>query len=126
MSGGVYQRYQGGAVYWSPSTGAHAVTGAFTAAMAGGGFSAVGFPTAEKVVGLVRGGAYQSFQKGLLVSSPATGAHVSSGALRAAWGSTDYERGPLGYPISDPYAGPAVLCSRTTSTEGSSSRPAAR
>lgn len=105
ISGGVYQRYQGGAVYWSPATGAHAVTGPFTAAMAGGGFSAVGFPTAEKMAGLVRGGAYQSFQKGLLVASPATGVHVSSGALRAAWGGTDYERGPLGYPISDPYAG---------------------
>jgi uncharacterized protein with LGFP repeats len=72
---------------------------------AGGGFAAVGFPVGDRVAGLVRGGAYQSFQKGLLISSPSTGVRVSSGPLRAAWGATDFERGPLGYPTSDPYAG---------------------
>ncbi|MDP9886355.1 L,D-peptidoglycan transpeptidase YkuD (ErfK/YbiS/YcfS/YnhG family) [Sinomonas atrocyanea] len=104
---GVYQRYQGGALYWSPATGAHAVVGDFAAAMTtGGAFAAVGFPVGDQVAGLVRGGAYQSFQNGLLIASPSTGVHVSAGPLRTAWGRTDFERGPLGYPTSDPYSGP--------------------
>ena len=33
--------------------------------------------------------------------SPATGAHSTSGAVKATWGATGWERGKLGYPTSD-------------------------
>ncbi|WCI09163.1 hypothetical protein PJ267_04770 [Arthrobacter sp. OVS8] len=38
--------------------------------------------------------------------SPATGAHAVQGAIRAKWASLGWERGRLGYPLTDEYAVP--------------------
>ncbi|MFJ5696041.1 LGFP repeat-containing protein [Arthrobacter sp. NPDC093125] len=50
---------------------------------------------------LGKGGASHSFEKGSIVWSPANGAFVSEGAIRAAWLKTDAQNGKLGYPITD-------------------------
>ncbi|KHL04696.1 LGFP repeat-containing protein, partial [Sinomonas humi] len=39
-------------------------------------------------------------------SSPASGTHESYGPIRAAWQSTGFERGVLGYPTSEVYTVP--------------------
>jgi uncharacterized protein with LGFP repeats len=41
--GGVYQRFQGGVAYWSPTTGAHALCGAFLDAYASTGYPSAPF-----------------------------------------------------------------------------------
>jgi uncharacterized protein with LGFP repeats len=72
------------------------------AATLGGGLGAA---TSGEVGGLKNGGAYQTFEHGAIIWSPATGAHISMGAIRALWAATGYENGGLGYPTSDEVGG---------------------
>ncbi|MDR6622964.1 hypothetical protein [Sinomonas atrocyanea] len=105
-SGGVYQMYQGGALVWSPATGAHQSTGAIRSRYAQLGYEngAMGYPTSDEVPGLTGGGVAQSYQGGAIVWSPATGAFESKGAIRSAWLSLGAQDGRLGYPTSGEYA----------------------
>lgn len=48
--------------------------------------------------GLKDGGAYRQYQRGFVVYSQSTGAQVSRGAIRTAYGKLGYEKGRLGYP----------------------------
>jgi uncharacterized protein with LGFP repeats len=48
--------------------------------------------------GLKDGGAYRQYQRGFVVYSQSTGAQVSRGAIRPAYGELGYEKGQLGYP----------------------------
>ncbi|WP_311261863.1 hypothetical protein [Pseudarthrobacter sp. BRE9] len=104
--GGVYQNYQGGAIIWSPATGAHISVGAIRGLWAATGFEngRLGYPTTDEVGGLRDGGVYQNYQGGAIIWSPGTGAHISVGAIRTIWASTGFESGRLGYPTSDEYA----------------------
>ncbi|KHL02751.1 LGFP repeat-containing protein, partial [Sinomonas humi] len=106
-SGGVYQNYDGGAIIWSPATGAHESLGAIRGVWQQLGFEGgvLGYPTTEVVTGLVNGGSYQNYQGGAIVSSPASGTHESIGAIRAEWQSTGFERGVLGYPTTEVVTG---------------------
>ncbi|WP_307857034.1 GH25 family lysozyme, partial [Pseudarthrobacter albicanus] len=101
--GGCYQDYQGGAIIWSPATGAHPSSGDVRAAWARTGFldGPLGYPTSDVNCGQPQGGCYQDYQGGAIIWSPATGAHPSSGDVRAAWARTGFLDGPLGYPTSD-------------------------
>ncbi|CCQ45412.1 polysaccharide deacetylase family protein [Pseudarthrobacter siccitolerans] len=105
VRGGVYQMYQGGAIIWSPASGAHYSFGAIRQVWAGTDYErgGLGYPTTNEIGGLVRGGVYQMYQGGAIIWSPASGAHYSFGAIRQAWAATDYERGRLGYPTSGEY-----------------------
>ena len=98
--GGAYQSFQGGTIYWSPSTGAHINGGAIRSAYASAGWETgwLGYPTTREVRGLRDGGAYQSFQGGTIYWSPATGAQINTGAIRGAYASQGWETGSLGYP----------------------------
>ncbi|WP_240721333.1 Ig-like domain-containing protein [Pseudarthrobacter sp. NamE5] len=104
--GGVYQNYQGGAIIWSPATGAHISLGAIRGLWAATGFEngRLGYPVTDEVAGLRDGGVYQNYQGGTIIWSPATGAHISVGGIRTIWASTGYESGRLGYPTSDEYS----------------------
>jgi hypothetical protein len=106
--GGVDQLYQGGAIYWSPATGAHESTGAIRTRYAQLGYEngTMGYPTTNEVTGLKGSGVYQLYQGGAIVWSPTTGAHESTGPIRAAWQSAGFENGRLGYPTSDVYPVP--------------------
>ncbi|WP_437770818.1 GH25 family lysozyme [Arthrobacter sp. KNU40] len=108
-NGGCYQMFQGGAMNWSPGTGAHtSLYGAIRNAWASTGFEngPLGYPTSEQICGQKDGGCYQMFQGGAMNWSPGTGAHTSLyGAIRGTWGSTGFENGPLGYPTSEQICG---------------------
>ncbi|WP_041652155.1 GH25 family lysozyme [Pseudarthrobacter phenanthrenivorans] len=126
--GGCYQDYQGGAIIWSPTTGAHPTSGDVRAAWARTGFltGPLGYPTSDVVCGQPGGGCYQDYQGGAIIWSPTTGAHPTSGDVRAAWARTGFLTGPLGYPTSDvvcgqpgggcyqDYQGGAIIWSPTT------------
>jgi uncharacterized protein with LGFP repeats len=107
-NGGVYQNYEGGAVLWSPASGAHISIGPIRDKWAGVGFegSALAYPVTDVVDGLKEGGAYQNYQGGAIIWTPANGARISAGAIRNAWASTGFEHGTLGYPTTDEYAIP--------------------
>ncbi|HEX9226508.1 MAG TPA: hypothetical protein VF885_07600 [Arthrobacter sp.] len=46
-------------------------------------------------------GVTQSFQCGTVVWSSWTGAHITKGAIRAAWIQNGAQAGQLGYPVTD-------------------------
>jgi uncharacterized protein with LGFP repeats len=70
---GYYNHFQGGSVYWSPATGAHAVRGAFRETWASMGWenSWLGFPTRDEYP--VDGGLRMEFEGGTLTWNRATG-----------------------------------------------------
>jgi uncharacterized protein with LGFP repeats len=47
------------------------------------------------------GGRYQGFRTGYIIWHSATGAHISTPALRAAWIAAGGGTGPLGFPTGD-------------------------
>jgi hypothetical protein len=100
--GGCFQRFGRGALYWSPATGARAVTGPAGDAWARQGWEggALGYPVTDTTCGLARGGCYQHFQGGTVMSSPASGSWAVSGGLRDGWFRSGSESGALGYPVS--------------------------
>ncbi|MGY1751481.1 LGFP repeat-containing protein, partial [Modestobacter sp. SYSU DS0511] len=104
VGGGCLQHYAKGTIYWSPATGAQIVLyGAARDKWGSTGWERgpLGYPVRDGVCGLPSGGCFQAFQKGSVYWSSATGARVLSGAVLEKWGTTGWERGPLGYPVSD-------------------------
>jgi uncharacterized protein with LGFP repeats len=101
-SNGAWTAFQGGRMYWSPSTGGHWVRGAILQAWGGQGHEngTLGYPTSNELQ--ATGGAWTAFQRGRVYWSPSTGAHWVSGAILQAWAGKGYENGSLGYPTSDP------------------------
>ncbi|SET78427.1 reprolysin-like metallopeptidase [Geodermatophilus poikilotrophus] len=98
--GGCFQHFRGGSVYWSPATGARALTTALRNRWAELGWEngGLGYPVSDQVCGLPDSGCFVHFQGGSLYSSAATGVHEVVGVLRDRWAATGWERGPLGYP----------------------------
>ncbi|MBJ7451114.1 MAG: hypothetical protein JHC71_03395 [Blastococcus sp.] len=99
---GCFRAHERGAIYWSPDTGAHLMSGAIHSRWAQLGWegSRLGYPTMSQSCYLPGGGCFQEFQDGAVYWSPATGAHPVLGAIRTTWNSTGWEAGPLGYPTA--------------------------
>ncbi len=109
-NGGCYQSFQGGAVLWSPASGAHASTnGAIRGAYQSTGFEngVLGYPVmGPEQCGLKNGGCYQMFQGGAILWSGATNAQISpNGPIRTAYSETGFENGYFGYPVSGQICG---------------------
>lgn len=99
-NGFAWQQYELGRLYWSPSTGVHLLRGAILDAfLAGGGVPTLGAPTIDE--GVAGGnGAYSDFSGDASIFwSPATGAHIVRGAIRARWTALGKEWG-LGFPLA--------------------------
>lgn len=113
-NGGLAQGYQGGSIYWTADTGAHATAGPIRAAWAAQGFEKgrLGYPTSDETPG-IDGGVVQNFQGGSIYWTAVTGAHASANPIRSAWAAVGYENGKLGYPTTDemnyPYGGVAQV-----------------
>ncbi|RBY77804.1 hypothetical protein DQ238_14165 [Geodermatophilus sp. TF02-6] len=88
---------------WFGSTQVPGASQVATRYAATGGVSGpLGGATANVVCGLRDGGCFQSYAKGAVYWSPATGARVvSAGPVYDKWASLGWERGGLGYPTSD-------------------------
>ncbi len=102
-SSGCGQVFQGGRIYSTPSTGTFAITGSVHDAWIASGYEvgSLGYPTTGLICGMRDSGCGQVFQGGRIYSSPATGAHVLTGAVQNAWIGQGWEAGPLGYPTTD-------------------------
>jgi beta-lactamase class A len=100
---GRYRGYQGGAIYWSPASGAHEVHGEIAAHwLALGGVSGLlGYPVTDELGTPDRLGRFSHFTTGSIYWTVATGAHEVHGAIQVQWAALGWENGPLGYPVSD-------------------------
>lgn len=104
VAGGKARNYQGGRIYYSPTTGAHDVHGAILARyLELGGPSFLGLPvTGERGTpdGVGRYNHFTGLGGASIYWTPATGAHEVYGAIRNKWESLGWERSALGYPTS--------------------------
>lgn len=100
---GRYNHFQGGSIYWSPSSGAWEVHGAIRGKYSALGWerSFLGYPLTNESTTPDRIGRYNHFQGGSIYWTSGTGAWEVHGAIRAHWASLGWERSALGYPISD-------------------------
>lgn len=98
---GASQKFEKGAIIWSPATGARVTTLDIHAAWSrtDSKGSVLGFPTADVVTTLK--GNYQRFQNGYIDWTPESGAYGTYGEIRARWAATGHGDGVLGYPTAD-------------------------
>lgn len=100
---GRYNHFQGGSIYWSPSSGAWEVHGAIRGKYSQLGWerSFLGYPLTNETTTPDGFGRFNHFQGGSIYWSPGTGAWEVHGAIRQMWASMGWERSFLGYPLSD-------------------------
>ncbi|WP_104088514.1 hypothetical protein [Cryobacterium sp. N19] len=102
--GGFGQAFQNGSIYWSPSTGAHIVSGTvlpyyFAKSGAAGPLAWPNSPAS--VITDNGGGTGQSFQNGSVYASPTAGTWSVRGTIRSEYWKTGGSAGPLGWPTND-------------------------
>jgi uncharacterized protein with LGFP repeats len=100
---GFWQRFDGGWVYWSSETGAHAVYGAIFAKWAELRWEQglLGFPLTDELAHPDGRGRFNDFQGGTIYWTPRTGAHEIHGRIRDKWVQLGGTRSFLGYPLTD-------------------------
>ncbi|SNS01418.1 Uncharacterized conserved protein, contains LGFP repeats [Geodermatophilus pulveris] len=101
IRGGARAELQGGAVYWSPETGAHVVRGDILARwrQLGGESGRLGYPIGSDAA-TARGGYVTAFRNGTIYWSRSTGPKVLRGAILRRY---EAHGGPgvLGFPTAD-------------------------
>ena len=102
---GRYIHFDGGSIYWTPSTGAHVVYGAIREKWAALGWETcefLGYPVTDET-GTPDGiGRFNHFEKsGSIYWTPKHGAFEIHGPIRDEWERSGWETGKLGYPVSD-------------------------
>ena len=98
--GGASQRFQGGWLYWSSSTGAYQIGGAVGERWlaAGGPSSGLGYPMSDDTA--MGSGSGQKFKNGTLYWSAATGVQQSSGAIGQRYVAGGGPTSGLGFPVA--------------------------
>jgi uncharacterized protein with LGFP repeats len=105
-AGGRFNRFENGAIYWTPARGAFEVHGAIYQEWLkrGGTRSSLGYPTSDELgVGPVGEFRLSKFQNGALSYSPSTGVIAIDGAIWREWTSMGAERSYLGAPVAAPW-----------------------
>jgi uncharacterized protein with LGFP repeats len=99
---GRFQAFEHGMSYWTPQTGAHAVSGAILDEWGKRGFerSALGYPETDESKLPNKAGAQQGFEIGSIWYGPETGTHAVQGLILAKYGQMGYEDSWLGFPKS--------------------------
>jgi uncharacterized protein with LGFP repeats len=97
---GQYARFEGGSIYWSPSTGTRAMLGAVETLWRSTGAErgSLGYPTQSVSTTRDGLGQYAHFEHGSIYWTPSTGARALLGPVRDRWVADGAERGALGYP----------------------------
>lgn len=116
---GRYNDFQNGAVYWSPQTGAHSVSGAIQDKWGDLGWEAgpLGYPTGDPKPTADGNGTVQSFQVGSIYAT-GDGVHEVQGAIRDKYDAMGSDGGSLGVPTSDELSTPQRPGKYTTFDDG--------
>ncbi|HSL44507.1 MAG TPA: hypothetical protein VK897_13810 [Anaerolineales bacterium] len=101
---GSYRHYDGGSIYWK-----YALAEAFEVhgpvrlkwGSLGGENSTIGFPTSDQLTTPDTRAQYNHFENGTIYIVDQRPPVAINGPIRTAWAAADWERGPLGYPVSD-------------------------
>lgn len=103
---GRYNTFEGGAIYWTPGTGAREIRGSIRTKWIGLGAEGghLGFPTTDELGTPDRIGRFNHLEGGSIYWSPGTGAWEVRGLIRDEWARRGWETGRLGYPTSDEFA----------------------
>lgn len=100
---GRFNHFENGSIYWHPSTGAFEVHGDIRQKWASlqweRGF--LGYPITDETKTPDGKGRYNHFQGGSIYWSSNFGAFEVHGKIREYWAKDGWEKGYLGYPISD-------------------------
>lgn len=99
---GRYTEFQHGTIYWSPKTGAHAVSGEIATLWhdKGSETGELGYPTSDAVRNPNKDGEAQEFQGGTVFRSANGDAQFVKGAILKKYQDAGVENSDLGYPIS--------------------------
>ncbi len=106
---GLFQHFGNGwSIYWTPETGAHEVHGAIRGKWSGLGWerSFLGYPVTDETATPDGVGRFNHFQAGSIYWTGQSGAHEVHGAIRGWWAARGWERGTLGYPLTDELRAP--------------------
>jgi hypothetical protein len=100
---GRFNHFEGGSIYWTPSTGAWSIRGDIRNKWKAMGWetSALGYPVSDETKTPDGIGRFNHFQGGSIYWTAATGARPVLGAIRQRWAALGWEKGYLGYPIAD-------------------------
>lgn len=106
IAGGQARDYTNGTIYYSAATGAHLVRGGILQhyLQLGGPAGVLGFPTTDEKATPDQFGRYNHFAGAggsSIYWTPFTGAHETQGLIQQEWAKLGWERGPLGYPLTD-------------------------
>ncbi len=100
---GRFTQFQNGVIYWSPTTGAHAIRGAIRAMWfdRGAERGELGYPTTDEIANPNKPGVVQGFQGGTVYWSSDTGPKVVEGQILETYRAAGAENSALGYPATD-------------------------
>lgn len=102
---GRFNHFQGGSIYWSPNSDAHRIGGAIKDKWAAQGWETgkLGYPQTDEIVTPDKRGRFNRFDNGFIYWTATTGAWIIEKDVFDIWGANGWEKGKLGYPISDRY-----------------------
>lgn len=116
--GGFGQKYAGGKIFYSPATGANAITGQLLEKYesVGGPEGDLGFPTAGESEGGLgpnsRISTFAAADNPVIFWTPDYGAVIVRGAMNAAWEKLGGAKGALGAPMADQTEDGGVISQR--------------
>lgn len=109
---GKYNLFEGGTLWYHPATAdAFLVKGAIYSkwSQLRRGLGVLGYPVTDELTTPDGVGRYNHFQNGSIYWTPETGAQEVHGLIRHKWSQIGWERGILGYPLTDEWQTPDGL-----------------
>lgn len=102
LSGGAFNAFEGGSIYWSQATDAHIVYGAIRQKWFDtGAENGIGYPKSDEIQLGRYGGKANGFERASIYWTAATGAHIVGGRIGDIWAAAGAEGGNYGYPVTD-------------------------
>lgn len=101
---GRYARFQNGAIYWTPTTGAHAVPTEIFDAWGTQGYEAgeLGYPVSEPTE--ANGGVIQAFENSYIVRTPSGESFWLKGEIARKYGELGHVNHAIGFPVTNEQA----------------------